>query len=77
MKNSNTPAYPQSNHEIVKAFLEVEEVSPNGLSKREAFAMAAMQGCCANNAYITESWKEVIVKESVLIADKLLAELEK
>ncbi len=38
MNNSNTPAYPQSNDEVVKAFMETEQVAPNGLTKREHFA---------------------------------------
>jgi len=49
-----------------------------GLTKREAFAMAAMQGCCANSAgYNNDEWVNRIAKDSVLLADALLAELSK
>lgn len=48
MKNSDMPVTAQSNDEIVKAFMDVEGVvAPNGLTKREVFAMAAMQGLLA------------------------------
>lgn len=46
------------------------------MSKREVFAMAAMQGLCANSAYIDFGY-ERIAKESVLAADELLKQLEK
>ena len=49
----------------------------SGLSKREAFAMAAMQGLCANPSYISEEWVELITRESVRVADALLLELSK
>ena len=79
MKNSDTPAYPQSNPEIVKAFLEVEQESPNGLTKREAFAMAAMQGILANRQYEPPRRNRIegMAEDAVYAADALLAELEK
>ena len=47
----------------------------NGLTKREQFAMAAMQGlrACTDGVYIAED----LARHSVEYADALLAELEK
>ena len=75
MKNADKPAYPQSNNEIVKAFLEVEQESPNGLSKREAFAMAAMQGLISNHTLRGPVGE--CAENAVNYADALLAELDK
>lgn len=47
-----------------------------GLTKREAFVMAAMQGLCANS-YLAATPPEQISRYSVKIADATLAELEK
>ena len=67
MKNSHMPANP----------IHKDDLSDfTGLTKREAFAMAAMQGLCASKYYITEDWKEIIAKESVIIADALLSKLD-
>lgn len=46
MENKNKPAYPT---EYLKG-INYE----SGLSKREIFAMAAMQGLCANSAFRAE-----------------------
>lgn len=47
-----------------------------GLSKREYFASLAMQGFC--NAAYTDSWNEnECAKHAVLMADALIAELNK
>ena len=76
MKNSDKPSYPQSNNEIVSAFLEVEEEAPNGLTKREAFAMAAMQGLLSSEmGHVTSSAE--ISDRSIHLADTLLAALDK
>ena len=45
-----------------------------GLTKREMFAMAAMQGLLAHEA---DSNPQFIAQDAVIIADALLAELEK
>ena len=83
MKNGDMPATAQSNNEIAKAFMEVEDCAPNGLTKREAFAMAAMQGLLANSEFPT-SINGVEVCEyglcasaAVQQADALLKELAK
>jgi len=66
--NGKSAAYP-----VVAEF----DVLAEGLTKREAFAMAAMQGLCANPSYMTGDWIRIVSKESVAMADALLKELEK
>lgn len=53
---------------------ELDAIIRKGNSMR--LAGMAMQGLCANKEYITKDWKEIIVKESVTIADYVLKELE-
>jgi len=79
MKNADMPATAQSNNEIVKAFMEVEQASPNGLTKREAFAMAAMQGMSSHPEFYGQSgeFANNIASDCVKFADALLKELEK
>jgi hypothetical protein len=52
-----------------------------GLTKRELFAMAAMQGLLSQGADLNgmrgyEGWREQFAKETVEFADSLLSELE-
>lgn len=58
----------------------IKQCKPSiGLTKREAFAMAAMQGLFSNSGtikFLTDIGS-TISEQSVLAADKLLAELEK
>ena len=52
----------------------------SGLSKREAFAMAAMQGLLANsepNSWSEEQWYKQFSSQAVNHADALLLELSK
>ncbi len=65
--NGGLPEYP------------VAEAQRDGLTKREAFAMAAMQGIAASCPTVTEesSWAETLASWSVSAADAILAELEK
>ena len=51
-----------------------EGVDCGGLTKREAFAMSAMQGICSSGPTVGNA---TIVIEAVNLADALLAELEK
>lgn len=70
--NATEPAYP-----IQTVHATGEPCSPNyGLTKREAFAMAAMQGLCANPDLTTASSGRLSCM-AVEIADSLLAELAK
>jgi hypothetical protein len=78
--NKNTPAFPVKIHESER----LNEYKLLGLTKREMFAMAAMQGILAK-----ESWFERIIGEggektfaesiayaSVKMADELLKQLD-
>ena len=69
MRNSGSQAYPS---------VIAMNVVATGLTKREAFAMAAMQGLSINiNDYQSKAWANDIAVNAVNIADSLLAELEK
>jgi len=67
--NANDAAFP-----IVVS--EATSEAHTGLTKREEFAKAAMQGLCANPAYDSAS-EEKIVGWSVRVADALIFELNK
>ena len=70
MKNADMPAMPQS-----ATGLQI----PTGLTKREMFAMHAMQGILANLAsnYIGYTdWEKLLAENSVKAADSLLLELD-
>lgn len=68
MTNTNEPAYP------IKGALVEHQYS--GLSKREIFAMTAMQGLISIRATCPIGLKKV-VEESLIYADALLEELSK
>lgn len=65
------------------AFPTAADVNPDGqssgLRKRELFAVMAMQGMCVNAGRNGHSFNkpDLMAKEAVLIADALIAELEK
>jgi len=70
MDSGNEPAYPT----------ETDGHKFEGLTKRELFAMAAMQGLCACDAspnYDKGPHNVAIVERAVVLADRLLSELEK
>lgn len=71
--NKNMPAFPQSWDPNMGDGLQGG--SP-GLTKREYFAAIAMQGYIANINSFSASQSEII-KESIYVADALLAELER
>ena len=84
MKNSDMPAMP------VQGFsgddLKLYGQLHHGMTKREAFAMAAMQGYLSNshladvltsNHAIGVDVQTILISSSVESADALLAELEK
>lgn len=68
MNNANAPAYPSHG--------SMGEVAYQGLTKREAFAMAAMQGCLASDREQALTQGQV-VDWSIRLADAMLEELEK
>lgn len=75
MKNGNQPAYPIVVETATFPDSGKKEYGiHNGISKREMFAMAAMQGMC--HQYL-RTQKEELAKHAIEFADELLSELEK
>lgn len=76
IKNGDLPAMPSvllsevESNSGMKYELKTECI---GLTKREQFAMAAMQGILANSS----NSMSYAARDAVLMADELLAELEK
>ena len=78
--NGNLPATPPSVSNSDGVFEDSDSTGLGyGLTKREAFAMAAMQGKCSHPEFYncSDTWAEEIAKNSVKMADALLKELEK
>jgi len=75
MNNSQLPAAPLHNDELVRAFMDVEKVAPNGLTKREHFAGLAMQGILAHSFGRGDA--DELAIQSIKCADALLKELAK
>ena len=69
MKNGEQPAYPTEYAKHGKQSI--------GLTKREAFAMAAMQGIMASNECGVAHHPETAASWAVSVADALLEELSK
>lgn len=77
MKNGDKPAYPL-NEETQGRIGETYHIPHYGLTKREMFAMAAMQGLISkSNAPKHLETAGQIVGAAVAMADLLLEELEK
>ena len=79
MENKDKPAYPVNLYEQNSVSIEIKHLL--GLTKREIFAMAAMQGLCSNSFYAeqmdhTTDIDEILSRRSIEIADKLLKQLE-
>lgn len=91
MKNADTPAMPLEHTEVYQcseglplgcSIPKERSVVCHGLTKREMFAMHAMQGLFADNTYAdlyetSEDWVKNVTEASVEFADALLMELEK
>lgn len=89
MKNGNKPAYPCEGTEYDGEFCGMQ-TSDNtgvygGLTKREMFAMAAMQGLLAKEGWVERISSEAVTEHSlagnvanasIKIADELLKQLE-
>lgn len=78
MKNADMPASPVINSEGFPtriSFIQDEPLAATGLTKREAFAMAAMQGLLASGCGLQNQYD--LAHQSLAAADALLAELEK
>lgn len=68
MKVGSEPAFP-----LITQGYPCHTVIEAGLTKREIFAKAAMQGLLSTDEYSNE----IIIEQSICIADALLAELER
>ncbi|CAM0042879.1 hypothetical protein VPHK392_0016 [Vibrio phage K392] len=81
MKNADMPAMPVNNF-LKEGDLAVSTNEFQGLTKREVFAMHAMQGLLSDGSYAdlyntADEWRKNITEASVEFADVLLEELEK
>tara|TARA_R110000851_G_scaffold160243_1_gene303456 strand:- start:2497 stop:2730 length:234 start_codon:yes stop_codon:yes gene_type:complete len=76
---AKSKAYHNGEHSASPIIAEFDVIQ-TGLTKREAFAMAAMQGILANsepNSWSEEQWYSNFSKQAVNHADALLKELAK
>jgi len=77
MNNGDKPASPSDFNFTNQLGKNVHEMN-TGLTKREIFAMAAMQGLIScDNEYTPHNWEVRIAAVSVGMADALLKELSK
>lgn len=76
IKNGNLPAMPITYEAEYPSSIGYEKRTEVefGLTKREQFAMAAMQGLCATGQYVSF---DHVAQDAVKAADELLAELER
>lgn len=82
MKNADLPAMPnpvETIYDTINNDSAGYGKASIGLTKREIFAMHAMQGIASNDfsGYTGPEWAENIAAESVKLAGALLKELEK
>jgi len=80
MKNGDLPAMPVSTSESICQMTGTLKPEFAGLTKREMFAMTAMQGILSNHGLIDDACKsslEWVAKRAASAADLLLAELER
>jgi len=71
--NGNLPAMPQTHSDNLCQQTGTVKVEHAGLTKREMFAMAAMQGILSNSSNVMS----YCARDAVMMADELLAELER
>ena len=73
MKPDGGPAFPSRSANIVP----INEIVHSGMSLRDYFAAAALQGICAHRA-VTDEWaEENLARAAYHWADAMLAEREK
>lgn len=83
INNGNLPAMPNNTNPKTLGCMGLMDTVASfykhgaGLTKREMFAMAAMQGLCANSIAGSHHGFKELTSEAVTYADALLAELEK
>lgn len=73
IKNGDLPAMPIE----LTGFGQFAPEAHVGLTKREMFAMAAMQGILSNGVDFTTHEDKDVASAAVIHADNLLAELER
>jgi len=71
---AKSKAYHNGQHSVNPVVAEFDVIQ-TGMTKREAFAMAAMQGYLGNSNF--RGTQSALAKASIESADALLAELEK
>lgn len=77
IKNGDLPAMPISCGETLCQMTGTVKPEFAGLTKREQFAMAAMQGLISSGMDWTLFDHRDVSEQAVIMADALLAELEK
>jgi hypothetical protein len=77
MENGNLQVNPFQEGKGITGGMITNYINHTGLTKREMFAMAAMQGILSNGVDYTMYDDQDICKGAVVHADNLLAELEK
>jgi hypothetical protein len=75
MKNADLPAMPITSEPYPAGAIPTGRLVACGLSKREQFAMAAMQGLAAESGRY--QGPSDMAHDAVRLADELLAELER
>ena len=78
ISNKDMPAMPTQtyDHSAAMQGLGVTVTDQPGLTKREMFTMHAMQALAANSNSGYRLWKD-LASDAVILADAVLAELEK
>lgn len=75
MNNGDQPAFPDTMRGAEQSIMNQSPCElPTGLTKREYFAIAAMQGLIAGDALGTNT--EHVVATSIKFADELIKQLE-
>lgn len=77
IKNGDLPAMPTIYADMAANGQREIYCDQTGLTKREQFAMAAMQGILSNGVDFTAHDDKDVAQAAVIHADNLLAELEK
>jgi len=75
--NANLPAMPLTSEPYPVGAIPTNRQVSSGLSKREMFAMAAMQGLLASLTADDDLSPKELARSAVVNADALLAELER
>lgn len=77
MKNGDNPAFPYASQDaFVRGGMAKAGISLAGLTKREAFAMAAMQGILANPSWNDGGNPKHVAGSAIVFAEELLKQLE-